>query len=427
MNNFIKRKNLTTPFLTVDEIVQKETVYSQAFMEDPLFKKNFYEWFEFYDKNRNNMHIYQVNVEWANKIGDMLGLLSVKLKSHLGHLFDEHTDEEMLTLFPMPNVPKQDALNFVAYARHTYEDGHVNIGARYDFGIAEDGSIFIYEINADTQSMLFESMNLQNLMAEHLGDTDAQFNEIWNMVEDRPFMVPGTHMAIIAHDKSNEDFGTTESIAQLAERSGGLVTLSMIDDLQYDPNPADANRNPFFLKSCPDADFKYIYVMLPWEEMVLSNPKAFEQWRSWTHTVDFFEPAWAWFISHKAFLADFCDNKEYALHELGKPDPSPSLYVHSSTVPLGPEQVVKPAIGRKSSGIEIQQNGQSVKSSDQTYAGGPVVYQPYRPTIKIDGVRVMGCMWMYGRQSACLAFREFDGDILELDNERVIMHELVGS
>lgn len=123
----------------------------------------------------------------------------------------------------------------------------------------------------------------------------------------------------------------------------------------------------------------------------------------------------------------FFGNKEFALHEVNQPDGSPSLYVHSSSVPLGTEQVVKPAVGRKSSGIEIQQNGQSVKSTDQTYAGGPVVYQPYRPTIKIDGARVMGCMWMYGRQSACLAFREFDSDILELDNERVIMHELVGS
>lgn len=430
MTPFIRKKMLTTPFLSVQEIVERETVFSQAMMNDPVFSKNFYEWFEFYHKNQDKMHIYQVDASWAENTASCIEQLDHAMRTHLGVLFDQHSSEELLKMFPMPDVDQEAALKFIDYARWTWNRGHHNIGARFDFAISPDGNLFIYEVNADTPSMLFESMNVQNLMAEHLGDTHAQFNEMWEWSQNDPFVARDSVTGVFGYNAEGEDFGSTESISQIAANAGGAVYLSTITDLVYDHETVGKSvkvaRNPFYMSCMPHLELDNIYLMLPWEEMVDSNPQAIKDWCKWCDTVRFFEPAWAWIMSHKAFFASMTSDTD-----------CPTTFKHGGVVLdvesyLNPPNalhtdgyVSKPMIGRKSSGVAITQGSTTVKSMDQTYSNGPKVYQPYRPTITIDGARAMGTMWMYGSKAACLSFREFDGAILENHNERVIMHELV--
>jgi glutathionylspermidine synthase len=329
---FIAKKKLTQPFLTVQEIADRETVFLQAMLQDPLFKRNFLEWFEFYDKNRENMHIYSVKRKWAEDIGQLLTGLTTELHRFVKEVLQRHSPEELFQLYPMPGVSQERFIEFAKYAKWTAEQNHRNIGSRYDFAINPSGNIFIYEINADTPSMLFESMNLQNLMSEHLGNTEAQFNE---------------------------------------------------------------------------------------------------NWEKWCEYVNFFEPAWAWFLSHKFLLADFCAEHGYRFEIEGIEQ---IVHIDSSRNPYSSMNYVsKPVVGRKSSDVSLHHADSIVPgdrrpfltSKNTTYSHVPMVYQPLRETIKIDGASAMGCMWTYGASSACLSFREFDGLILEVDNERVIIHELV--
>lgn len=430
---FIRKKPLATPFLSLDEIISRETEFSQAMMTEPGFKQNFYEWFEFYHKNQNNMHVYEVNSEWTERVADGMENFYRILIDHLEKQFGL-SDEQILAKFPMPGVENDVALEFICYARWTWNQGHRKIGSRFDFAIAENGDVFVYEINADTPSMLFESMNVQNLMSEHLGDTQAQWNEMWEMSKDDPFVNRDSVTAIIGYNAHGEDFGSTESIAQLAAHAGGAVYLSTVNDLQYDYGTVEKSqtceRNPFYLGCLPHVDLDNIYLMLPWEEMCLSNPGAIKDWVKWCNTVRFFEPAWAWLLSHKALFASLTEEGVWnASHSAwsGKAiEVATASYLSADQVPNPEEGVVaKPMIGRKSSAVTITQGSTVVSSHDKTYEDGPMVYQPYRPTIKVDGNRAMGTMWMYGGSSACLSFREFDGDILENSNERVIMHQLV--
>lgn len=422
MPPFIKKTKLTRPFLSVEEIANKETVFLQAMLQDKLFKENFYSWFEFYDKNRQNMHVFSVNKDWAEKVGEVLTRLTSDLHDFVEEVL-ELSNEELFKNYPMPGVSKERYYQFADYARWTYERRHRTIGSRYDFAIKEDGSIFIYEINADTPSMLFESMNLQNLMAEHLGNKEAQFNEIWGMCGENPFVGPNETIAVITHDKTGEDFGTVESIAQLAELGQGTVLFSSLDDLMFDP--LEKNRSPFFLKSIPETEIDNLYVMLPWEEMLQSEMDVMSNWQDWCEYVNFFSPAWAWFLSHKFLLADFSAE----MGDVIKFDVDlPTVFISSSrTAPEFIDYVSKPVVGRKSSAVTIHKaaTGDTVKSKDNTYGDVPMVYQPLQETIKIDGASVMGCMWTYDQSAACLGFREFDGAILENENERVIMHQLV--
>jgi len=426
---FIAKKKLTQPFLTAQEIADRETVFLQAMLQDPLFKRNFLEWFEFYDKNRENMHIYSVKRKWAEDIGQLLTGLTTELHRFVKEVLQRHSPEELFQLYPMPGVSQERFVEFAKYAKWTAEQNHRNIGSRYDFAINPSGNIFIYEINADTPSMLFESMNLQNLMSEHLGNTEAQFNEIWEMSKDNPFVGPDEIVAIVTHDKSGEDFGSVESIAQLAENGNGTVLFSTLDDLMFDPE--EEHRSPFFLKSIPETELDSLYVMLPWEEMLESEMKIIENWEKWCEYVNFFEPAWAWFLSHKFLLADFCAEHGYRFEIEGIEQ---IVHIDSSRNPYSSMNYVsKPVVGRKSSDVSLHHADSIVPgdrrpfltSKNTTYSHVPMVYQPLRETIKIDGASAMGCMWTYGASSACLSFREFDGLILEVDNERVIMHELV--
>lgn len=431
--NFISKAKLNSSFLSSDEIIQRETVFSQAMMSDTTFAANFRDWFSFYDKNKDNMHIYKVKEGWADAVGASLEHVYSEMYRYLGDLFDKKTAAELYDMFPMPGVPRDTVMKFIDYAKYTYWENHRKIGSRFDFAINPNGDLFIYELNADTPSMLFESMNVQNLMAEHLGDTDAQFNEIWEKSKETSLVPRDSVTAVCAFNAEGEDFGTTEAIAQLMENSGGAVFLTTIHDLAFDP--MEQNRSPFFLHSMPHLELDNIYTMLPWEEMIYGGMNILNNWDVWKDKVRFFEPAWAWFLSHKALLAHMSEG--HVQSEVGHSwdgQTSVVAFYSASGVPgsynLKEGIVSKPMIGRKSSAINIRQevDGKKVdvSSADQTYKDGPYVYQPLRPTLKFeDGTRAMGTMWMYGGEAACLSFREFDGDILENQNERVIMHQLV--
>lgn len=431
--DFLKKYKLPFPFLSSDEIIKSETVFSQAMMSDATFAKNFREWFSFYDQNKDKMHIYDVDGGWAAAMALALEKVYAHLEFTMAQLFESKSAEELYDMFPMPGVPKAKVLKFIDYARYTYWNNHRKIGSRFDYAISPGGDLFVYELNADTPSMLFESMNVQNLMADALGDTEAQFNEIWEMSKGDPSVRRDSVTAVCAYNAEGEDFGTVESIAQLMENAGGAVYLTTINDLAFDPK--ETERSPFFLHCMPHLELDNIYAMLPWEEMIHGGMDIIDNWEVWKDKVRFFEPAWAWFLSHKGLFTYMSEGQtlEFKGHDMDTGE-TVSAYVSASGTPqaydLKEGIVSKPALGRKSSAIRIHQETDGkktmVQSADKTYEEGPYVYQPLRPTFKNeDGTRVMGTMWMYGSTAACMSFREFDGAILENVNERVIMHRLV--
>lgn len=99
----------------------------------------------------------------------------------------------------------------------------------------------------------------------------------------------------------------------------------------------------------------------------------------------------------------------------------------------GQMYVKKPTLGRLSSNIQIF-NGDGVLTSatEGVYGEGPFVYQEYcEPRQVGDRGRFIGGVWMaptgvrqVNAEPATFCIREFDGEVLQLSNERFIPHIL---
>lgn len=425
---FIKKAILQVPFLTVDEIFDREMPFIAAFSQDPVFRGNIHTWMEFYGRKQDALPFYQVDAQWGERLRQGLTLFMGQMRGALQNLFDTSTDEELMAMFPMPGVEPAVNLAFMQYARYTFAKDHPAFGGRFDLQVDPNtGKAFIYEFNGDTPAMLFESMNLQNLFAVVNEDEEAQLNDMWVKTEERGLVDSSSKVAVVVNTNWPEDLGTSEAIAQLLEQSGAQVFLADMTMFQFD-SAGDPDRNPFFLTSVPSTDLTHVHIMLPWEEMVQSNPQAISRWREWGDKVRFFEPAWRWFMSHKKFLT----LPELQTYGLARSHANWADYqlehvtlIETPSVAEG-GYVAKPQLGRQSASVVVHRPGQApVTSRNDNYVDYPVVYQPYKAPGQIEGANFIACMWMAGEEAASLAFREFDGQILDLENERVILHELV--
>lgn len=431
---FIKKAILEVPFLSVDQIFDQEMPFIAAFSADPTFRANIHTWMDFYARSQDALPFYQVEAYRAEVIRQGMTLFMGQMRGALQDLFDRNTDEELAEMFPIPEVTKEVTLAFIAYARYTYAKDHPAFGGRFDFSVDPNtGKVFIYEFNGDTPAMLFESMNLQNLFAAVNEDEEAQLNEMWTTTEGRKLVDENSKVAVVVNTNWPEDLGTSEAIAQLLENSGAQVFLADMTMFQFD-SAGDPDRCPFFLTSVPEEDLTHIHIMLPWEEMAQSNPQAILRWREWGDKVKFMEPAWRWIMSHKKFLT----LPQLQTYGLRKSHANWDEYGIEHVTLIAPpatgmtRYVEKPQLGRQSASVKIIDatlvvgNAPSVTASrNDNYEGTPMVYQPYVAPGQIDGANFIGCLWMAGDVGASLAFREFDDKILDLENERVILHELV--
>src|SRR5690606_32789539 len=113
-----------------------------------------------------------------------------------------------------------------------------------------------------------------------------------------------------------------------------------------------------------------IFMLLPWEEMMLSGRSILSYWNSWYRSTQFFEPPWRWFMSHKgmlAFITHLLDSdalfraKHKHLPHL-RTELSPDYFVKN-----GLDYVAKPVVGRLSQNISIYRQGVPVESTEGQY------------------------------------------------------------
>ncbi|PWF22974.1 glutathionylspermidine synthase family protein [Corticimicrobacter populi] len=323
---------------------------------------------------------------------------------------------------------------FIDYARATLHSPGLaaqTLYGRFDAAVdpASGRITGIYEFNGNTPVMLFESVNLENILATGLGHPQRQFNEWWHttiaMLQTR--MTGGKRVAVVCDTSFIEDITTCETLVQLFEAAGCDPYLVDIRELDYDYLMPE---QPFIMNQAglrPDL----IFMLTPWEEMVMTFPEAFRSHRKWFGQVSFMEPAWRWFLSHKGilvFISDLYDSDQaFATRHAGLPH----LRAAFEAETIGPTHVAKPALGRLSSNIRIIEQGTLTAASGGSYQDTPMIYQAYCPPGQVAGRNnfILGA-WMTSRPNSLLGdvstlcFREFDQPVLDLRNERFIPHLL---
>lgn len=334
----------------------------------------------------------------------------------LGHLFKE-SDATIREYMKCSLTDSKYFGNFLEYAKSSYAAGDKAIYGRYDIALNQDGSVIgPYEFNGDTPVMLFESVNLQNLVSQAIYDSSSQLNNWWGLNEQAMQYMRGKTVATVCALSAIDDLATTESIMQMMENVGAKPYLCDPTDLNHDLLHLEKPFEIDGVHARPDA----IFMLLPWEEMVESGSEILANWRSWSHNVKFFEPPWRWFISNKGFFA-------YLTHLIETEPDFARKWIAVRHIPtyLTPngmtEFVQKPKIGRLGQNIQVHREGK-VSTTEGQYTTEPCVFQPITPSATIDGNTVIGTAWIADGQAATIAFREHPGMVTDLNEEQWVAH-----
>lgn len=419
--------------LSVAQIIATELPYVHAFYpQTDRLHKDVQQWLDFFIQHKQHLPMYGMRESCADALMTQMTQYHAMLLAALRQILKLDV-ETVRQWFPCKASADPAFVAFFEYARHEffrqtpYTMNSSTIYGRFDAVIEpESGKLEgIYEFNGDTPVMLFESVNLQNLIATALGKGESQANDWWLLAQEHFAAYRDKNIAVVCDVGFIEDASTTETIAQLFESVGAQVYFTTLEGLNHSVLELE---QPFMVDGVatrPDV----IFMLLPWEEMWISGKDILAHWPNWNNTVQFLEPAWRWFMSHKGLFAWVTHllDEDSGFKERWQHLPhlhttlSPDYFVQA-----GLDYVSKPAIGRLSQNIRIHQGNTVSQQTGGQYQDESRVYQQYLPPHQVHGRPnfILGG-WLSGQRVSTLCFREFDGPVLDLKNERFIAHLLL--
>lgn len=425
--------------LNAHEIISRELPFVDAlYNEQGQLHRDTSEWLEFFIKNSGHLPMYAIDEGTAHEIAGSLTDYYAMMKEALARLFLEPI-ESVKHWFDCSAARKPAFEVFYAYAKAVYEadnllgnlDSHAIYG-RFDAAVdPHSGQVTgVYEFNGDTPVMLFESINLQNLISQALGRPEDQFNQWWEKSLETLKAYgkyAGKTVAVVCDVRYIEDSTTCETISQLFDAVGASAYLTTLESLNHDVMSLD---RPFTIDGV-DGPADAVFMLLPWEEMLVSGHDVLLHWRSWHMNVRFLEPAWRWFMSHKGMLAYISMLRDKDEDFQARWADLPHLRTElspESFIARGVDYVAKPVIGRLSQNIAIYRAGQTPEVTDGQYGAEPMVYQEFHAPYQVLGRNnfILGG-WIAAGEVATLCIREFDGAVLDLQNERFIAHCLTNN
>ena len=313
---------------------------------------------------------------------------------------------------------------FVPYAEATFHKKHPALYGRYDacFDPETEELLGVYEFNGDTPVMLFESVNLQARLSGILHD---QYNNWWEIFTER-FKHDYKNVAVACSTYAVEDMATCETVAQAFQEARSDRRVSFLDLKELDFDHMNL-RKPFIARGS-DTPLDAVYILSPWEEMVENFPAMLSSWERWIDNVHIFEPAWRWFFAHKGMTALCTYLMETSVsfqQKFGQVKLIPTYLGHPRGA-FGSKWVEKPVVGRLSNNIKVWDREVLVSDTGGHYSGENTVFQRYMAPRKVEGRNnfILG-LWMCGKHSASLCAREFDTEVLSIQNERWIPHIVV--
>lgn len=336
-------------------------------------------------------------------------------------------DKALLNKFFDCSFLRKYGKQFVPYAEATFNRKQPALYGRYDacFDPVTEELMGVYEFNGDTPVMLFESVNLQARLSEQLG-TD-QYNNWWDYFRET-FQWNYKNVAVACSTYAVEDMATCETIAQAFKEARYDRNVSFLDLKELDFDHLNL-RKPFIARGS-DTPLDAVYILSPWEEMIENFPAMLSSWERWIDNVHIFEPAWRWFFAHKGMTALCTYLMEISVHFRVKHQAANKILIPTYIDGMalrGKKHVTKPVVGRLSNNIQIyDEHGMLLSATDGHYRLENVVHQEYRAPGKVEGRNnfILG-MWMCGKHSASLCAREFDTEVLSIQNERWIPHIVV--
>jgi glutathionylspermidine synthase len=340
----------------------------------------------------------------------------------------KHFDCEMLR--------SQAGRAFVDYAAWTYEQKSMlgqSLYSRFDFAIdpVAEAVTGIYELNADTPTMLFESTVLQShLLGQHY-DIESQSNDWYEGVTNalKECYVNKSHRIGVVFDSEYvDDSATCEIIAQALDQFGNAMMVD-IRALGFESLRID---KPF---EAYGITLDGMFVLVPWEDMVEKHPESILQWERWCTNVAVMEPAYKWFMTNKGIFSLITELQEAGMFDT---QGVPFIPTYLGSIRFAAERqwcVRKPKVGRMSGNVQIiDETGTTVQETDGPYESENMVYQQYvKPGSLVEGRNFLGGVWMspqaakWGKLANATGFaiREFGSAVNDFDEEQFMPHVII--
>ena len=419
----------------VSSLVEHELPFMRAYyLEQNELKNDLEDLFSHHTNNKSSTTFYHFTQKEADHIHHVVTEYSCMMESALRKLFSSsHFDVLVEEFFDCEMIRKHGRM-FSEYARHTWNEGHPSLYGRYDivYDPKTESVRGVYEFNGDTPVMLFESTVLQHMFSTHVtGDVDTQFNDWWDRFQVRV----GSNVAVFCDTNFVEDTTTCELMAQALEKVVSHGHCSLLDLKHLDFDHLNISK-PWVVRDT-DMYLDNVFVLSPWEEMIMNFPQGFQNWHRWVDNVKFHEPAWRWFMSHKgmmAYITYLLENNLEFRHRWGHLPVLKTYYSPVKFISSGSKYVSKPVVGRLSMNISIHEPNGSVETlSEGPYSGEQMVYQEYmEPGVNDYGSNFILGAWLSPRTPSkstipdvsAICVREFESKILKISNERFAPHIL---
>ncbi|QNR53810.1 putative glutathionylspermidine synthase [Pseudomonas phage phiK7A1] len=406
----------------VNTVIEEELPYMNTFYRSRgQLKEDVMELLEFPIKNQAAMPFYAIKDSTTYRLNQQFEDYYSMMDYALAIAFH---DRELLNKFFDCSFLRKWGKQFVPYAEATFHKKHPALYGRYDacFDPVTEELLGVYEFNGDTPVMLFESVNLQARFSAELG-TD-QYNNWWSEFMER-FSSDYKNVAVVHCSDYVDDAATAETIAQAFEAARFDRSVSFLDLRELDFDHMHLSK-PWVARGS-DTPLDAVYILSPWEEMIETFPAMLSSWERWIDNVHIFEPAWRWFFAHKGMTA-LCtylmETSRSFEQKFGHVKLLPTYLPQSDGIrALHGKWVEKPVVGRLSNNIKIWDGPTLISDTGGHYSGENTVFQQYCAPRKVEGRNnfILG-MWMCGKYSASLCAREFDTEVLSIQNERWIPH-----
>lgn len=310
--------------------------------------------------------------------------------------------ETVQELVKTGDYPEEFRLNNVAKEAIQTSWGDEHLYGRFDLCVKPDGTIKMFEYNADTPTSLLEAAVAQWQWLEDMQLPD-QFNSIhekliYRFGELRKFGHPTLYL-FASRDGHYEDWGNVEYIGDTAMQAGWNVHIDDIENIGY-------NSETGQFVDMNDRIIEYAFKLHAWEWLVEEEfgkfiPKADTVW---------VEPAWKMLLSNKAILPLLWNR--YPNH--------PNL-LESSYEPVE-NFVKKPQLGREGANVSIP-DAHGVRDFIEAY-DTHYIYQEYCKLPNFDSKFPVIGSWVIGNEAAGMGIRE-DGSVITGNTSKFVPHYFV--
>jgi len=297
----------------------------------------------------------------------------------------------------------------------SWDHEQLHMLGRFDFaGGIEDLPIKLIEYNADTATLLPESVYFQSWLTEPLRlDYKGQINyinlnlsqELYKLMRNQPGAEPNLLVISLGYI---EDQLNAKVIEGIASQAGFNVMYADLEDVIF-------SDDGVFLED-EDGDyipFPYIFKFVPWEFIAFEEPELLQILSEliMSDKIYLINPAYTLAFQSKAFMAEmyqlFPDNK-YLL---------PTYY--ESNLLEGDAYVKKTIFGRLGENISIYDaSNNKIEKTKGDYKHFPTVFQRFAEMYKDeDGDIYQPGLYMVNGKASCLSFRRIDKLIIDDDAE----------